>query len=314
LTKAAVAGDISAAWTIVNSSVTPEMTCAEVADQFVAPAQRRVGDLWESGAISIADEHTATAVSVDVMRRATEFCRSPDTSTAGRIMLVSAPREWHRIPVDTLAMLLAGGEVVVPPLASSAGQMVAWIHDEGPECLVLSCTMPANLEQAMRVAAVAHKAHLPLIAGGRAFAETPGASELGVDTVDNFSQLVARLDDRRIAPPEAIFEGTARRLTELEGWCPELNAAMVDGVQDLDFTGDPVADALWVARAFVSAVACLDPAIIEHQLTWQQRRHEAAGVVSGVRLGQVLRDAVASVVPAQLPAVEAGTAGVAGVT
>ena len=42
----------------------PSLTAAEIDDEIIAPALWLIGDLWERGQISVADEHIATEITI----------------------------------------------------------------------------------------------------------------------------------------------------------------------------------------------------------------------------------------------------------
>ncbi len=118
-----------------------------ITTEVLAPAQVRVGQLWEQGRWSVADEHAATAV--------TETALSALAAAAGRgrrgqgrhVVVACAEGEWHTLPARMAATIAAAGDLRVTILGRSmptdhrGGRLAAGDVD----LLALSCTLPPNL-------------------------------------------------------------------------------------------------------------------------------------------------------------------------
>jgi hypothetical protein len=123
----------------------------------------------------VADEHAATAV--------TEACTlALPTSGAGPLVLVACPEgEWHTLPPRMLAVVAGVRAVVLGP-GLPAAHLERYLDRQQPDVLALSCTMPTNLLQARDSIAAAHRAGVPVVAGGRAFGpDGRRAAHLGAD-------------------------------------------------------------------------------------------------------------------------------------
>jgi methanogenic corrinoid protein MtbC1 len=64
---AVLSGDEVGAELVIRDAIDVGLTVAEVDDEIIAPALWLVGELWECGEISVADEHLATEISVRVL-------------------------------------------------------------------------------------------------------------------------------------------------------------------------------------------------------------------------------------------------------
>src|ERR1044071_9252313 len=80
---ALLAGDEVAAETAVREAMEAALGTAEIDDEIIAPALWLVGELWERGDISVADEHLATEISLRVLALQRE-ARRVASSRAGR--------------------------------------------------------------------------------------------------------------------------------------------------------------------------------------------------------------------------------------
>ena len=64
---ALLSGDEVAAEIVIREAMEAGFTTPEIDDEIIAPALWLVGELWERGDISIADEHVATEISLRVL-------------------------------------------------------------------------------------------------------------------------------------------------------------------------------------------------------------------------------------------------------
>lgn len=97
----------------------------QITSGLLAPAQVRVGELWERGRWSVADEHAATGV--------TDIALSALVAAAGRsqrgqrrqsgqgrhVVMACAEGEWHTLPARMAAAVAAAGDVRVTVLGPS---------------------------------------------------------------------------------------------------------------------------------------------------------------------------------------------------
>jgi methanogenic corrinoid protein MtbC1 len=161
---ALLGGDEIAAETVIREAMEAGLATAEIDDEIITPALWLVGELWERGDFSVADEHLATEISLRVLALQREARRVASSRAGRRVMLAAPSGEHHVVALRMAANLLrdAGYMVVmlgadVPPdaLAASAGQ-----HE--PDVICLSATMPGGDDQV-------------LIAIGAVQAQSPGA-------------------------------------------------------------------------------------------------------------------------------------------
>jgi len=123
----------------------------DIDDEIITPALWLVGELWERGDISVADEHLATEISLRVLALQREARRVASSRAGLSVMLAAPSGEHHVVALRMVANLLrdAGYRVVmlggdVPPhaLAASATQ-----HE--PDVICLSATMPGGDDQVL---------------------------------------------------------------------------------------------------------------------------------------------------------------------
>ncbi len=155
-----------------------------ITDEVLGPAQVRVGELWQRGEWSVADEHAATAVTEAAVLALAHAARPRVLAQQRHIVVVCAEGEWHTLPARMAAVIAAGPGTRVTMLGPSlpADQLSRRLSLGDVDLLALSCTMPTNLLGPAKCIAAAHEQDVPVLAGGRAFGDTPlRAHALGAD-------------------------------------------------------------------------------------------------------------------------------------
>lgn len=148
------------------------------ADQIVrgllAPAQVEVGRLWQTAQRSVAWEHAATAITEEALF-AVAGRASVEPDRDGVVLLVCAEGEGHELPARMTCALMRLHGVDPVFVGSLQGALLAEFLARRPvRALGVSCTMTAHLAGALHTIATAHRAGVPVIAGGAAFG-TDGA-------------------------------------------------------------------------------------------------------------------------------------------
>src|SRR5688500_9617547 len=65
--EALLIGDEIAAELAIREALAAKLGQGEIDDEIIAPALWLIGELWERGEISVADEHLATEISIRVL-------------------------------------------------------------------------------------------------------------------------------------------------------------------------------------------------------------------------------------------------------
>ena len=144
-------GDEVAAENVIREAMAADLSMAEIDDEIIAPALWLIGDLWERGELSIADEHLATEISLRVLALEREARRVARARTEYRVLLAAPAAELHvvalRMTGDLLRdagydVVMLGADVPPPALAASASR-------HRPHVICLSSTMPGGGDQVL---------------------------------------------------------------------------------------------------------------------------------------------------------------------
>jgi excisionase family DNA binding protein len=100
-----ITGDEAGAWAVVEAAMSGGMSPDEVYLDLLAPALETVGRRWESGDLSIAEEHQASAVVLRLIGRVGDP-GSHDAAASVTMLLGAPPHDVHGIPTALMGDLL----------------------------------------------------------------------------------------------------------------------------------------------------------------------------------------------------------------
>jgi MerR family transcriptional regulator, light-induced transcriptional regulator len=120
-------------------------------EHVIAPALRRVGDDWEAGRVSIAQEHRASAI---CERLIAARARQPAGRPRGTAVVATPPGERHGLPALMAAACLREDRWVVHHLASDlpVEEVTRLAGQVGAGLVVLSSAMRETARQARQAA------------------------------------------------------------------------------------------------------------------------------------------------------------------
>jgi methanogenic corrinoid protein MtbC1 len=153
---------------VVRDALTDGVPVQDVVTEGLTPAQQWVGELWQGGIWSIAQEHAATAIVDDLLGLLAS--RTPRRKH-GTVALVCAEGEWHVTPARMAALLWrsAGWEVAFFGGSTPPDHLRSTISLMRADLVAVSCSLPLALPGAARVADALKDLGMPIMGGGRAF-------------------------------------------------------------------------------------------------------------------------------------------------
>ena len=196
---ALIAGDEIAAETTIREAMDAKLTSAEIDEKVITPALWLMGELWEKGEISIADEHLATEIAMRVLALQREAQRVVEARRGHRVMLATPAGERHIVALRMVSNLLSGAGYWIVMLGADvpAEALVASVLRHRPDVICLSTTMPALsgqvLESIQQVRAACPSAQF--VIGGRGLTSQL-QSQAGVEICQRVSGVVEAVDAR----------------------------------------------------------------------------------------------------------------------
>ena len=150
----------------------------------LAPALEEIGERWEHGAATVAQEHLATAVVASVM--ATLAPSLEEAPAVGqRIVLACTDGELHELGLRMLGDFLEGDgwEVLYLGAVTPAVTLGAYVADVQPVAVAISVTLTTHLTDARAaISAIREHSDAYVIVGGGAFGgDAIVARDIGAD-------------------------------------------------------------------------------------------------------------------------------------
>ncbi|WP_053708518.1 cobalamin B12-binding domain-containing protein [Streptomyces sp. NRRL B-3648] len=186
LWRAVADGDEYAAADVLHTAAADGVDEETLLLEVIAPVQERTGTEWAAGRISVAQEHSATAINERVVvglahRRTAAEHLAPHH---GRVTVGCVDGEWHAFPARLVAevLRLRGWRVDYLGARTPTAHLVAHLHLTNPDAVLLSASLPTHLPAAHAAFTACQAIGVPVLAGGRAFgADGRLARLLGAD-------------------------------------------------------------------------------------------------------------------------------------
>ncbi|WP_084219533.1 cobalamin B12-binding domain-containing protein [Spirillospora albida] len=186
LWEAVIAGDEFVAVDTVLAAVDGGTGIEELLLDVIAPLQARVGLEWAADRMTVAQEHTATAVSERLIAALAHHpaARRRTARPAGRVTAACIDGEWHALPARIVAevLRLRGWQVDYLGAQVPTPHLIAHVHRTGPAVVALSSSIPTRLPDAHAAITACRATGTPVLVGGAAYG-TDGryAALLGAD-------------------------------------------------------------------------------------------------------------------------------------
>ena len=151
------------------------MSPAQVDVELIAPALWLVGELWERGELTIADEHLATEITVRVLVLQRELMRAEQRRPGRRVLLAALEGERHVVGLRMAADLLAGAGYDTRYLGADVPLAALGYAAERhtPDVVCVSMTMPGTEPVLWRTVELLGEARpaATVLVGGRGVAD-----------------------------------------------------------------------------------------------------------------------------------------------
>ncbi len=260
------ARDREAALALVRRRSADGVTGSDLITTLLAPAQRRVGTLWQDDHWNVAQEHAATAI-VDAALAELELANHTAPSR-GSVVVTCAEGEWHALPARMLAEELRhlGWGVTFLGGSTPARDLARFIAAVEPVAVAISCSMATLLPGAQRSIEAVHRHGLPVLAGGLGLGADPArAVAIGADgwaaTAAGAVEVLDGWSERRPSLGAAGSQRAAIAFAAVRADLLRSAPAAASQPQVHDALGQ-------VLRAAEAALAAHDPTVLTEVLTW----------------------------------------------
>ena len=275
---AAVArGDVDAALDVVQELLDAGQDPVAVMVDVIAPVQARVGQRWQTGEWSVAQEHAATSVAVSALESVTRATQPAGRAARGRVVIACAEREWHAVPAMIVAGALRaeGWQTMLLGASTPTSRLSSYLQDLGPDVSAVSCSVAAGLPNARGFIQASTMAGIPVLAGGAAFGpDSLRADRLGATAWAADARGAARVIEglpRVVPPAPALPAEVSRDVAALRTAHDSVvgDALRRTGAAPSDSDEDPMRDALDQAvHSVTAAVLTDDPRLLGDTAGW----------------------------------------------
>jgi len=195
-------GDRQSAFRVVDARLASGSPLRDIYLDIVQPSMRDIGQLWQDNALTIAQEHVATAIAEASMSRVFERTFVWRDNRTPKILAACAEDERHQIGLRMLCDLLEldGWDTVYVGASVPVESLVGLVEKSNPDAIALSATIAPHVPRVRAAITAIRAANLkrqPVIAvGGRAFLSDPSlARRVGADaTATDAAEAVSLLD------------------------------------------------------------------------------------------------------------------------
>jgi methanogenic corrinoid protein MtbC1 len=190
-------GDEVAAELVIRKAMDAKLTTAVIDERIIARALWLVGDLWQRGEISVADEHLATEITIRVLALQREARRVARGRGGHHVMLATPSGELHVVALRMADNLLreAGFDVYMVGADVPAQALARSAQRYRPDVICLSSTMPGGADQVLITMHEVQEAWpaARYVLGGRGLTSRV-RTHTGVDVCDSVSEVVPAVD------------------------------------------------------------------------------------------------------------------------
>lgn len=158
-------GDELGARQVIDRLADGGVAAIDICENLIAPTLRKIGDDWAAGAITVAEEHRASAIAERLLAR---IATHPRGRPRGVAIVATPPTEQHGLPAAMAAVVLRADRWKVHHLDVQVPleDLVAMTRSSGADFVVLSLTWPDGLALGERfVEAVRDEVPVPVLVG-----------------------------------------------------------------------------------------------------------------------------------------------------
>ncbi len=175
---------------VIEDALADGMQVPEIHVSVIAPALVRIGELWETRMIGVAEEHLATAISERALMRLFEKLTADQTAQPARekVLLAASAGQHHVLGLRMVADVLEGAGFDVVHLGADmpVEGLTAYVEEHQPEVVGITFGMAADVSSLADTLGAIHDCApaTRIMLGGRArtgrfaHAVPPGTAEL----------------------------------------------------------------------------------------------------------------------------------------
>lgn len=179
--------DPDAARTVIQDAISNGATTPQIYLSVLTPAQVKIGELWHRGNINSAQEHLATAITMQMLDMQRQAAK-PRPPRGLRALVTPVEGEMHFIGARMFADLLImdGWDVDFFWMATPTKDLLQYLQGRRVDLIGLSTTMPEYLPNAREIAYEIQQLDPPrpkILLGGAAVRDLAEPDQYGADAI-----------------------------------------------------------------------------------------------------------------------------------
>jgi HD-GYP domain-containing protein (c-di-GMP phosphodiesterase class II) len=180
--KALERGDAETAEGVVAQAIEDKIPAATLHGEVIAPALRRIGELWQAGEIDIETEHLATGITRRILATLYRYMLGGADPGRERILLAALEGDGSEIGRHTLGLqmvhdqLAAAGYQATLDVELSPAQLASAIDNHTPDLVVIGATVASAAPTLDHLVGELRESHpeIPIRLGGASAGAAPG--------------------------------------------------------------------------------------------------------------------------------------------
>jgi excisionase family DNA binding protein len=200
-----LAADEAGAWGVVEAALSSGMSVPDAYPTLLSPTMRRIGDLWSSGEIDVANEHAASEVAARIVARLGPRLARRGVRR-GTVVLGSTATELHSLPLAMATDLFRAAQFDVVDLGAylPPDSFAAYVAETDDVVAVgIGVTTPGQEDELSEtLAALREVTEVPIVIGGGGVDEA-SALELGADGWAESGEAAVALVEKLLSSADA---------------------------------------------------------------------------------------------------------------
>jgi PAS domain S-box-containing protein len=200
------AGSRTTAEQVVDEALLAGVSPAGIHARIMEPALAHIGELWQGNAISVADEHLATAISQGLLIRLFDALGVRRPRSRERVLLAAVEGQHHVLGLRMVADVLEGAGFDVLFLGADVplDALRGFIAEHQPAVIGLGCNFATDSSHLAEAIIAAHAVSLEprIMLGGRAV--PPSLRDAGYPFVSSSLEVLATVEAILARPPQTL--------------------------------------------------------------------------------------------------------------
>lgn len=142
-------------------------------ENIMKPALYKVGELWAVNKITVAEEHTATAITEGIMNELYPFIANSNTGICGKVVVGCVEGEFHQVGARMVADMfeIKGWDTWFPGSNVPTAELIRYINKVNPDLVAISASIYFHLPMLAKMMDEIMSAFqgLDILVGGQAF-------------------------------------------------------------------------------------------------------------------------------------------------